>query len=115
MLTRSKYTEEELNSGQLQYGKDVHTRENGKLVSSSFVPEGILNFRYKTIRESDFRLYQAIDGVIKKKVKTYYVPGIKNNHKVILNGDPEEKYDITSMDPDDEKRFLYLYLERVQK
>lgn len=115
MLTRSKYTEEELNSGQLQYGSDIHDRENGKLVGSRFVQEGVLNFRYKTIRESDYRLYESIDGVIKKKVKTYYVHGIKNSHKVILNGDPEEKYDITSMDPDEEKKFLYLYLERVRK
>ena len=63
-----------------------------------------------SLRESDYNLYEAIDKVIARKVKVYYVPGIEKNHKVILEG---EKYDITRIDPDNEKTFLYLYLERV--
>ena len=115
MLSRSKYTYEELNSGQLEFGSDVHVRENGRLVESKFNSEGILNFKYKTIREMDYSLFSKLDRIDTKKVKTYYVDEIKNTHKVILNGDPTEKYDITSIDPDPDKRFLYLYLERVKK
>ena len=115
MLTKSKFTEEELNSGQLEYGSDIHIRENGKLIDSVFKPEGKLNFKYKMIREADYSLFKSLDRVDTKKVKVYYVEGIRRSHKVIINGETNNKWDITSMDPDTEKRYLYLYLERVKK
>jgi len=113
MLKRSRYTEEELNSGQMQYGYDEHVREKTKLVESIFKPVGTLNFKYKTLRESDYNLYSSLDKVITKKIKTYYVPDMERTHKVIINGNVDEKYDITSIDPDAELRFLYIYLERI--
>ena len=111
MIRRNKYTHDELNSGQLSYGSDKHTRDAaGKRTGSTFEIAGVLNFKNMSLRESDYNLYDAIDKVIARKVKVYYVPGIEKNHKVILEG---EKYDITRIDPDNEKTFLYLYLERV--
>lgn len=110
MIRRNKYTQEELNSGQLSYGSDKHIREGAKLVDSVFQVVGILNYRNMSLRESDYSLYETIDKVIARKVKVYYVPGIEKTHKVMLEG---EKYDITRIDPDNERIFMYLYLERV--
>jgi hypothetical protein len=112
VIRKSKHTNEELNSGQLSYGSDKHTREGGKLVDSTFQTAGVLNYKNMSLRESDYSLYDAIDKVIARKVKVYYVPGIEKTHKVLLEG---EKYDITRIDPDDTRTFIYLYLERVNK
>lgn len=111
MIRRSKHTHEELNSGQLSYGSDKPIRDDfGKHTGSTFEIAGTLNFKNMSLRESDYNLYEAIDKVVARKVKVYYVPGIEKTHKVMIEG---EKYDLTRVDPDNEKVFMYLYLEKV--
>lgn len=110
MIKRSKYTDEELNSGLLEFGQDKHIREGGKLIETQFESVGRLNYKTMSMREADYSLYASIDKVITKKVKVYFVPELEKRYRVLLDG---EKYDITSIDPDNERRFIYLYLERV--
>lgn len=112
MIKRSRYTKEELNSGQMEFGYENHIRENGKLIRSDFVVKGKLNFANKNLRESDYSIYEHLDRVTTKKVKTYYIEDVQRQYKVKIN---DEIYDITAIDPDADETYMYWYLERVKK
>ena len=107
-----KYVDEDrLNDGRLFFGK-VETKRDarGKKIGQVFVNTGEMFFSYKTIRQSDFDLYNTSEQQIELKVKSYYVPTATKTHQVLLKS---RLYNITAIDVDNDKRYMYWYLTEV--
>ena len=107
-----KYVDEDrLNDGRLFFGK-VETKRDarGKQSGQVFVKTGEMFFSYKTIRQSDFDLYNTSEQQIELKVKSYYVPTATKTHQVLLKS---RLYNITAIDVDNDKRYMYWYLTEV--
>ena len=107
-----KYVDEDrLNDGRLFFGK-VETKRDarGKKIGQVFVKTGEMFFSYKSIRQSDFDLYNTSEQQIELKVKSYYVPTATKTHQVLLKS---RLYNITAIDVDNDKRYMYWYLTEV--
>ena len=107
-----KYVDEDrLNDGRLFFGK-VETKRDarGKQSGQVFVKTGEMYFSYKSIRQSDYDLYNAADQQIELKVKSYYTPIATKTHQVLLKS---RLYNITAIDVDNDKRYMYWYLSEV--
>ena len=101
---------EELNSGLLFYGTKETKRDSlGKNPKSVLIDEGKLRFKYKSIREMDFKQYYGISNKLDIKVKAYYVKNIEESHIVKID---KEYFDIIKIDYDNERKYMYLYLAR---
>lgn len=101
---------EELNSGLLFYGTKETKRDSlGKNPKSVLIDEGRLRYKYKSIREMDFKQYYGIANKLDIKVKTYYVKNIEESHIVKID---KEFFDIVKIDYDNERKYMYLYLVR---
>ncbi|WP_304341254.1 hypothetical protein [Metaclostridioides mangenotii] len=101
---------EELNSGLLFYGTKETKRDSlGKNPKSVLIDEGRLRFKYKSIREMDFKQYYGISNKLDIKVKAYYVKNIEESHIIKIDKD---FFDIVKIDYDNERKYMYLYLAR---
>lgn len=107
-----KYVDEDrLNDGRLFFGKVKTKRDaRGKQAGQVFVKTGEMYFSYKAIRQSDYDLYNAADQQIELKVKTYYTPTATKTHQVLLKS---ILYNITAIDVDNDKRYMYWYLSET--
>ncbi|CZR11009.1 head-tail adaptor protein [Trichococcus collinsii] len=107
-----KYVDEDrLNDGRLFFGKVETKRDaSGKKIGQVFAKTGDMFFSYKTIRQSDFDLYNTSDQQIELKVKSYYIPTATKTHQVLLKS---RLYNITAIDVDNDKRYMYWYLSEV--
>ncbi len=109
-LRFNKNNGEELNSGLLFYGTKETKRDSlGKNPKSVLIDEGRLRFKYKSIREMDFKQYYGITNKLDIKVKTYYVKNIEESHIVKID---KEFFDIVKIDYDNERKYMYLYLAK---
>ena len=109
-MARTKLPES-FNDGLLEFGKTATQRdEHAKIIGDGFERFGELFFNYQTIRQSDFEQYGTTDLSVDLKVKTYYTPNVEKSHKVIIN---DSIYEITGIDPDKERIYLYWYLSKV--
>ncbi len=106
----NKNNGEELNSGSLLYGTKETKRDSlGKNPKSVLNDEGKLHFKYKSIREMDFKQYYGISNKLDIKVKAYYVKNIEESHIVKIE---KNYFDIVKIDYDNERKYMYLYLAR---
>jgi hypothetical protein len=101
--------------GFLQYGYDTPKRnERGKRVGEDFVPSGKLAFKELTARDQDYEMAGASSSSLDLKLKTYRPPSFRNvtksNMKCVIDG---IKYDVIKVDGDNQKRYLYFYLQKV--
>ncbi|SFH68639.1 phage head closure protein [Pisciglobus halotolerans] len=103
--------EERFNDGLLEFGRTETVRNaEKKIIGERFILNGSLFFNYTTIRQVDFDFYGTHDKTVDLKVKTFYVKGIEESHKVLID---EVLYDITDTDPTTDRRYLFWYLQRV--
>lgn len=103
--------EERFNHGLLEYGK-VETVRNAtkKIIGETFNADGELYYNFYNIRQSDNEVYGTTDQAVDLKVKTFYIPSVNKSQKVLLNGDV---YNITSIDPTADRRYMFWYLSKV--
>lgn len=100
-----------LNDGLLEFGKTATQRdESAKIIGDGFSKLGELFFKYQTLRQADFEQYETTERSVDLKIKTYYTPKVEKSHKVIIDN---SIYEITGIDPDLERIFLYWYLTKV--
>lgn len=104
--------EERFNDGAIQYGEFITERDEGtkKKKGTVFKANGILFFKYYSIRQEDSAMYGVKGKTVDLKLKTYYVPGVEKSQKVLLNG---ELYEITGIDPSNDRRYLFWYLSKA--
>lgn len=109
----NRQTYEQLNDGFLIYGNEENKRVNGRLISTVFQEVGTLAFNYKTIRESDYTLFSNLANITTLKVKTYFDESVDvKKHKVKID---DEIYNITRLDNDETRSYMFWYLERESK
>lgn len=98
--------------GLLVYGVYSTKRDaNGKKVGEMFTNQKQLFFNYLSIRQSDAEFYNSIGKKVDLKVKTYFVNDVKESTtKVLLDG---VYYEVTAVDPDFEREYMFWYLTRV--
>lgn len=106
---------ETLNDGYLIYGKKITERAASlKKIGETFLEEGKLAFRILSARESDFQMINAMNSSLDLKVKTMHPPKFlrisKNDLTVYIEN---EEYDVVKVDRDDDRTYLYFYLQKV--
>ncbi|WBX80126.1 phage head closure protein [Virgibacillus salarius] len=106
---------EVFNDGFLRYGRRKTKRDEArKRIGEEFVEEGKLAFRLLNAREEDYRFAGVMGASLDLKVKTRYPPSFKNvrksNLKSVIDG---IEYDVIDVDRDNDKRYLYFYLQEV--
>ncbi|MBC2106145.1 phage head closure protein [Listeria booriae] len=109
-----KRVKEELNSGLLKFGK-IETKRNPDTrtnIGENFKVIGELFFAQKSLRQQDFDMYGSKDKTVSMKVKTYFMVGVEDSHKVMIDDDV---YEITNIDPDGDNFFMFWYLTKVGK
>jgi len=105
---------EVFNDGFLIYGHDTTKREKGKRVGEVFNPEGKLAFKLLSAREQDYDLAGSKGSTLDLKVKTLYPPSFRNVKKTNLKCLIDSvKYEVIHVDWDNDKRYLYFYLQEV--
>jgi hypothetical protein len=114
-LVAAKRYRETLNDGYLQYGhKQTKRSDTGKRIGESFIPEGKLAFKEMSCRDSDYQMAGILGASLDLKVKTLYPPSLRNvnksKFKVVINA---VEYDALKVDSDNEKIYLYFYLQEV--
>ncbi|MFC6038425.1 phage head-tail adapter protein [Paenisporosarcina macmurdoensis] len=116
MLKSSKNPyRETLNDGYLIYGKKITERTASlKKIGETFLEEGKLAFRILSARESDYQMIGAMNSSLDLKVKTLNPPKFlrisKNDLTVYIKN---EEYDVIKADRDDDRTYLYFYLQKV--
>lgn len=98
--------------GILKFGRYKTARdESGKKIGERFDTLGELFFSYVNIRQSDTEFYKTYGKTVDLKVKTYYVKGIERQSlKVLVDG---VFYEVTEIDPDFNREFMFWYLTKV--
>lgn len=104
---------EPLNDGLLEYGTIKTVRDaNNKIdkTADPFNKVGDLFFNFMNTRQGDYEQYGGKTQIVDEKVKTYFDNGVQKSHKVRIEG---VEYDITAIDPDANRIFMYWYLTKV--
>lgn len=106
---------ETFNDGFLAYGyKETIRSESRKSLGSQFIEKGKLHFREISARDSDYQQAGLMGAKLDMKVKTMYPPSFrfinKSKLKIIIRG---IEYDAIKVDPDNNQRYLYFYLQEV--
>ncbi|KZR58360.1 hypothetical protein [Pseudobacillus badius] len=106
---------ETFNDGFLQYGyKQTKRSETGKRLGEIFTAEGRLAFKEVTCRDQDYQMAGIMSASLDLKVKTLYPPSFrrinKSKLKVVID---EKEFDVIKADPDNSKRYLHFYLQKV--
>lgn len=102
-----------LSDGLLQFGKITTQRDKeAKIIGQAFEALGGLFFNFQSIRQSDFEQYGTTESGVDLKVKTYYTAQVETSHKIIIDG---IEYEITAIDPDRKRIYMYWYLSKVGK
>lgn len=110
MFYRKRITEP-LIDGCLMYGRvDVKRDQNNKLIGRDPVFYGRLFFDQCSIREQDYTYFDSTHLIHAKKVKTYYLKNALGSTKVLMD---DLIYDVTRIDPDKERKYMYWYLQRT--
>lgn len=111
----NKQIRETLNDGVLFYGRNITQRSaTGKNIGTKFQQEGKLHFEEMSHREQDYRLVDALTSTLDLKVKTYYPPDFKNIQKTdLIVRIGSTQYEVIRADPDKERMYLFLYLQKV--
>lgn len=111
----NKRIRESLNDGILLYGHNTTKRSaTGKNIGTVFQQEGKLHFREMSHREQDYRLVDALTSTLDLKVKTYYPPNFKNIQKTdLIVRIGTIQYEVIRADPDNERAYLFLFLQKV--
>jgi hypothetical protein len=103
------------NDGFLQYGYSKTGRsDRGKRIGGQFQKEGVLAYHLMNARDEDYRLAGFLGVSLDLKVMTRFPPSFSNISKsklVCMIGDKE--YDVIKVDNDNDKRYLYFYLQEV--
>ena len=103
--------EERFNDGLIKYGKTETVRDSTKkVVGESFKSDGELYYNFYNIRQSDNEVYGTNDLSVDIKIKTYFIESVKKSQKVLLDGDV---YNITSIDPTADRRYMFWYLSKA--
>ncbi|WP_337970141.1 head-tail adaptor protein [Virgibacillus salexigens] len=112
---RQKPVHEVFNDGFMKYGrKKTKRNEARKRIGEEFSEEGKLAFHLLTAREEDYRFAGLMSASLDLKVKTRFPPSFKNVRKTNLKVVIEEiEYDVIDVDRDNDKRYLYFYLQEV--
>lgn len=107
-MRKNKRTEEELNSGILEFGtKETLRGSTKKIISTAFKSKGILYFKFKSMRQSDYSLFWGLNKTVDVKVKTYFSREVESTHIIKIE---DSYYDIENIDIDENKRYMYWYL-----
>lgn len=103
--------EELLNDGLLHFGQRKTSRTvTGKKDGELFVKDGSLFFNYQTInRKFDEQLVGHIENV-DIKIKCYYTSELNKSHIVEID---DNKFEIVEMDPDRNKKYVFLFLRKL--
>ena len=111
----NKRIRESLNDGILFYGHNTTKRSaTGKNIGTEFKQEGKLHYQEMSHREQDYRLVDALTSTLDLKVKTYYPPDFKNIQKTdLIVRIGSIQYEVIRADPDKERVYLFLYLQKV--
>lgn len=100
-----------LNDGLLEFGKIETLRDDeANIIGKTFKSLGQLFFNYQSIRQSDYEQYGTSELSVDLKIKTYYTEFVEKSHKIIING---AEYEITAIDPDRKRVYMYWYLAKV--
>lgn len=111
-IQRSRYIDEPMIDGVMQYGTVVVIRDaQKKNIGQTFNEIGELWFNYKSISDYDISIYPALASQEDIKVKTYYISEVQQGLKVQING---ELYDITGTNFDDDRKYRFWLLTRVK-
>lgn len=103
--------EDLLNDGLLDFGQRKTNRSiTGKKDGELFVKDGSLFFNYQTVnRKFDEYLVGHIENV-DMKIKCYYTNELNKSHIVVID---EKKFEIIEMDPDRNKKYVFLFLRKL--
>lgn len=106
---------EVFNDGFLDYGHNQTLRnETKKRIGETFTSEGKLAFKLLSAREEDYHFAGSMGASLDLKVKTRLPPSFKNVRKNSLKARIENLvYDVITVDRDNDKRYLYFYLQEV--
>ena len=100
-----------LNDGLLEFGRIKTLRdEEANLIGKTFESLGQLFFNYQSIRQSDYEQYGTSELSVDLKIKTYYTDFVEKSHKIIIGVD---EYEITAIDPDRKRMYMFWYLAKV--
>lgn len=103
------------NDGFLKYGRKATSRnDRGKRVGDVFQQEGVLAFHLLNARDSDYQFAGVMGSSLDLKIKTLYPPSFRkvNKNDLICVIDKVE-YDVIKVDADNDKRYLFFYLQEV--
>lgn len=106
---------EVFNDGFLEYGHNQTLRNaTNKRIGEKFTDEGRLAFHLLSAREEDYQMAGSMGASLDMKVKTRFPPFFKNIRKSSLKVKIEKlMYDVIAVDQDNDKRYLYFYLQEV--
>lgn len=110
-----KAVHESFNDGYIYYGFDKVKRDkNRKRVGEEFESHGKLAFRIMSARDQDYHIAGLNNASLDLKVKTTYPPNFRlltvSKLKCVIDN---LKYDVIKVDGDNDKRYLYFYLQKV--
>lgn len=103
--------EERLIDGLLSYGKTETIRDSKrKQIGEKFNSKGDLYFNYKSIRQSDYDLYGTTDQSLDLKIYSFFDKDVEKSHKVLIE---KTLYNVTKIDPTNDRKYMYWYLTKV--
>ncbi|MDZ5712242.1 phage head closure protein [Jeotgalibacillus haloalkalitolerans] len=106
---------ETFNDGLIQYGHKESIRSSTKkTIGDAFVPRGTLYYRELMKREADYQIVSAGTASLDLKIKTPFPPDLRgkmlSNLTIVIRG---VEYEVIKADYDQERIYLYFYLQRV--
>lgn len=100
-----------LNDGVLFYGTIVTERDSQrKVTGTKFNSLGHLFFNWSSINQRFDEWNVGNLSEVSLKVKTYFNQEIHQSHKVQIE---QALYEIITIDPTNDKRYVYLFLKKV--
>ncbi|MGF3214607.1 phage head closure protein [Facklamia sp. P12945] len=92
--------------GEIKTERDAHRKVTGK----RFVRTGNLFFNYVSINQRFDEYHVGHLSEVSLKVKVYFTKDIHKSHKVEIEN---VMYEILTMDPDIDRKYIYLFLKKV--
>lgn len=104
--------ESPLNDGLLEYGKiqTLRDEKTSKKKGEAFRAQGELFFNFVSIN-AKFDAFQVSSlSAVDIKVKCYFIKDLQKSHKIKIE---DELFEIESMDPTRDRRYIFLFLRKV--
>ena len=107
----AKVLDELLNDGVLNYGEILTERDSHKKKTGErFIQLDSLFFNYASINQSFDEWHVGNLQEVTLKVKVYFTKNLHRSHRVDIEN---ELYEIKHIDPDNDRKYAYLFLKKV--